>query len=216
MAARIRREQPSDAAQLLERQPAALAVLAPDGTILHWNRSAERLFGYAAAEALGRDFESLLVPAERREERREVLRHALAAGSACYTTDRTAKDGSTVAVKVFVDVGAGEDAGHLFVTQRAIRNVHCLCGTSAITGARRPAKALTTRQVQVLSLIAEGRSTREIAGRLGLSAKTVETHRGHLMQRLRLRSVAGLVRYAVSVGLVPTSPWSVRSGKDAV
>jgi DNA-binding CsgD family transcriptional regulator len=37
--------------------------------------------------------------------------------------------------------------------------------------------------------------------------KTIETHRGHLMQRLKLKSVAGLVRYAVSIGLVPQSPF---------
>ena len=69
-----------------------------------------------------------------------------------------------------------------------------------------PVDSLTERQRQVLRLIAEGKPTREIARRLGLSVKTVETHRGHLMQRLHLKSVAGLVRYAVSVGLVPPAP----------
>jgi DNA-binding CsgD family transcriptional regulator len=74
----------------------------------------------------------------------------------------------------------------------------------------KPALELTVRQRQVLKLMAEGRSTREIASKLALSVKTIETHRGHLMQRLKLKSVAGLVRYAVSVGLVPTSPWPGR------
>ena len=72
-------------------------------------------------------------------------------------------------------------------------------------------RSLTTRQRQVLKLIADGRSTRDIASRLGLSVKTIETHRGHLMQRLKLKSVAGLVRYAVSIGLVPTSPFSTKT-----
>src|SRR5262249_49513798 len=158
---------------------------------------------YSPDEALTRNYDTLLVPADRREEHVEVLRHAQAAGSACFTTERLAKDGSLVEVSAIMDVGSGADAGHLFLTHRATRNVHCRCGAMPTGQGRKPATELTTRQLQVLRLIAEGRSTREIAKALGLSAKTIETHRGHLMQRLRLRSVAGLVRYAVSAGLVP-------------
>jgi len=54
----------------------------------------------------------------------------------------------------------------------------------------------------VLQLIAEGRSTREIAGRLHLSVKTVETHRAQLMQRLEIFNVAGLTRYPLRIGLI--------------
>lgn len=68
---------------------------------------------------------------------------------------------------------------------------------------RRPLHKLTERQVQVLRLVAEGHRTREIAQRLGLSVKTVESHRGELMKRLRVRDVVSLVRYAVRIGLVP-------------
>jgi PAS domain S-box-containing protein len=67
-------------------------------------------------------------------------------------------------------------------------------------------ESLTQRQREVLQAIAEGWSTRDIAQRLGLSVKTVETHRAHVMQRLKVDSVARLVRYAVSVGLVPAAP----------
>jgi DNA-binding NarL/FixJ family response regulator len=61
---------------------------------------------------------------------------------------------------------------------------------------------LTTRQREILQLIAEGRTTKEIARLLHLSAKTVETHRMQLMQRLNIHDVAGLVRYALRIGLV--------------
>ena len=64
------------------------------------------------------------------------------------------------------------------------------------------AEVLSERQREVLQLIAEGRSTREIAVRLHLSVKTVETHRAHLMQRLEIFDVAGLTRYALRIGLV--------------
>lgn len=75
----------------------------------------------------------------------------------------------------------------------------------AITAAlalREPLRKLTERQRQVLQLLAEGHSTREIARRLRLSVKTIETHRADLMKRLRMRDLASLVRYAIRVGLV--------------
>lgn len=62
---------------------------------------------------------------------------------------------------------------------------------------------LTPRQRDVLKRIAEGRSTKEIAYDLNLSVKTVETHRAQIMERLGIRDVAGLVRYAMRAGLVP-------------
>ena len=60
---------------------------------------------------------------------------------------------------------------------------------------------LTRREREVLQLLAEGGSTKEIAERLGLSLKTVGTHRGHIMEKLRIHSVAGLTKYAIREGL---------------
>lgn len=65
-----------------------------------------------------------------------------------------------------------------------------------------PTKALTPRMRQIVQLIAEGRSTKEIAFLLNLSVKTIETHRMHLMARLGLHDVAGVVRYALRTGLI--------------
>lgn len=60
---------------------------------------------------------------------------------------------------------------------------------------------LTAREREVLQLIAEGKSTKEIASDLHVSAKTVETHRQNIMQKLNIHSVAGLTRYAIREGL---------------
>lgn len=62
--------------------------------------------------------------------------------------------------------------------------------------------ALTSRQREILQMVAEGKSTKEIAFELDVSVKTVETHRAALMERLDIRDVAGLVMYAVRHGLV--------------
>jgi DNA-binding NarL/FixJ family response regulator len=61
---------------------------------------------------------------------------------------------------------------------------------------------LTPRQREILQLIAEGNSTKEIANKLHVSVKTIETHRAQLMERLDIRDVAGLVRYAIRTGLI--------------
>ncbi len=61
----------------------------------------------------------------------------------------------------------------------------------------KPQDALTARQREILQLIAEGHNTKEIAFRLGVSAKTVESHRAQLMERLEIRDIPGLVRYAI-------------------
>lgn len=64
------------------------------------------------------------------------------------------------------------------------------------------APPLSPRQREVLRLIALGRATKEIAYQLGLSPKTVETHRAQIMERLGIRDVAGLVRYSLRRGLI--------------
>jgi DNA-binding NarL/FixJ family response regulator len=72
----------------------------------------------------------------------------------------------------------------------------------AFSGGARPTPGLTARQTQVLRLMALGNSSKEIARELDLSIKTVETHRTQIMDRLEIRDLAGLVRYAVRTGLV--------------
>jgi DNA-binding NarL/FixJ family response regulator len=76
---------------------------------------------------------------------------------------------------------------------------------STAIAVRRPLHALTDRQIQVLKLVAEGHRTREVAKRLGLSIKTVESHRSEIMKRLRIHDVVSLVRYAIRVGLIPAT-----------
>ncbi|HQR16004.1 MAG TPA: response regulator transcription factor [Nitrospira sp.] len=65
-----------------------------------------------------------------------------------------------------------------------------------------PIQELTPRQREVLQLVAEGHSTKDIAQKLNLSVKTVDTHRTELMQRLDIHDIAGLVRYAIRIGLI--------------
>ena len=65
-----------------------------------------------------------------------------------------------------------------------------------------PYNVITSREREVLQLVAEGLTTKEIASRLCLSVKTIETHRRHLMDALNVHSIAGLTLYAVREGIV--------------
>jgi DNA-binding NarL/FixJ family response regulator len=64
---------------------------------------------------------------------------------------------------------------------------------------------LTSREMEVLQLIAEGKANKETAAELGIGMKTVEKHREHLMQKLGIHDTAGLTRYAISAGIIESS-----------
>jgi DNA-binding NarL/FixJ family response regulator len=67
---------------------------------------------------------------------------------------------------------------------------------------RKKTRPLTSREAEVLQLIAEGRANKQIAAELNVSIKTVETHRQRLMNKLNIHEVAGLTRYAISKGII--------------
>jgi len=64
---------------------------------------------------------------------------------------------------------------------------------------------LTSRESEVLQLVAEGSANKQVAVQLGISIKTVEKHRQHLMDKLNIHDTAGLTRYAISAGVIESS-----------
>jgi DNA-binding NarL/FixJ family response regulator len=65
---------------------------------------------------------------------------------------------------------------------------------------------LSPREREVLQMVAEGNTTKEIAGRLYVSVKTIEAHRSQIMQKLHIHSIAGLTKFAVNEGLTAPEP----------
>ena len=91
--------------------------------------------------------------------------------------------------------------GELYLTPRVSRHlVDTFLNDDA--GKSGPLESLPRRQREILQLIAEGRTTKEIAGIFEVSVKTIETHRARLMERLDIHDVPGLVRFAIRSGLV--------------
>ncbi len=74
-----------------------------------------------------------------------------------------------------------------------------------VAGLKKRSAGLSSREVEVLQLIAEGKANKETASELGISIKTVEKHRQHVMQKLNIHDTAGLTRYAVSAGIIESS-----------
>jgi DNA-binding NarL/FixJ family response regulator len=126
----------------------------------------------------------------------EYVRRALVTGAAGYLLKNSDRSELEMALRA---VARGESWLAPEVSSRIVA-AYARGEESAGPG---PFELLTRRQREVLQLIAEGLSTKEIAHRLELSVKTIETHRAELMERLDIRGVAGLVRYAIRVGIVP-------------
>ena len=124
----------------------------------------------------------------------EYVLRALRAGCAGYLLKRSAVSELEVAIRA---VARGEVYLSPAVSRQVVDEYVARTG-----GATDPLEALTPRQREVLQLVAEGHTSKEIANQLGLSVKTIEAHRAQIMERLGLQDVAGLVRFAVRVGLV--------------
>jgi DNA-binding NarL/FixJ family response regulator len=121
---------------------------------------------------------------------REYVRRALKAGATGYVVKRAA-------ARDLVEAIRATHAGRRYLSSR-VADAVLEEGED-----RDPLGRLSAREREVLQLIAEGRTGAEIAGRLSLSQKTVETYRARLIEKLGIRDVPGLVRFAIQRGLVP-------------
>lgn len=123
----------------------------------------------------------------------EYVLRALKAGASAYLL----KDAAAAELGLALAASA---RGEIWLSPGASRRL--VARATGGADAPGPLAALSPRQREVLKLIAEGVHTKAIAHRLGLSPKTVEAHRAHLMERLGIRDIPGLVRLAVREGLV--------------
>jgi DNA-binding NarL/FixJ family response regulator len=153
------------------------------------------LTGIELAERVVRDYPQTRVLILSMHNDKAYATKALASGAAGYLLKDAGAAECEAAVRAVV---RGESylspgiSGHVVSEYARLAQAEAAAATDP----------LTERQREVLRMIAEGLPTKSIARRLDISVKTVEAHRGQLMERLGIREVAGLVRYAVRVGLV--------------
>ncbi len=129
----------------------------------------------------------------------ECVEQLMQAGAAGYLIKQTAANDLLKAIREV-------QRGNAFFSPAIAKRLRDQCRQAFSSGqpARRSVD-LTSREAEVLQLIAEGSSNKQIASELAISIKTVEKHRQQVMNKLNIHDVAGLTRYAISKGLVERS-----------
>lgn len=168
-------------------------TLHPD--VLLMDISMPNMNGLMAASKISVSFPDIHIIILSMHTNEEFVAQAIQNGAAGYLLKNADATELELAVKA---VARGETYLTPAVAKRTMGEyVDLVNGKLAAKGA-----LLTPRQTEILQLIAEGRSTKEIAVDLQISVKTVETHRAQLMDRLAIHDIPGLVRYAMRTGLV--------------
>ena len=152
------------------------------------------LNGLEATAQIKREFPQVRVIILSMYTAEDYVHQALKAGAAGYLIKDSAVSELETAITAVM-------RGEFYLCPQTSKLVvqSYLQSTGPIEG---PLGVLTPRQRETLQLIAEGHNTKDIAFRLNLSVKTVETHRAQIMERLGIHDIAGLVRFAIRVGLV--------------
>lgn len=150
--------------------------------------------GLMAAERIRSEFPNVRVIILSMHATEDYVTQAIRAGAAGYLL----KDAQTAELEFAVKaVARGETYLTPVVSKQVMTSYLQMAGTS-----ENGSGPLTPRQREILQLIAEGNTTKQIAATLKISVKTVETHRTQLMERLDIHDIPGLVRYAMRTGLV--------------
>lgn len=152
------------------------------------------LNGLEATARISKDFPNVRVIILSMYVNEEYVHEAIGAGAAGYLVKRSATAELESAIKA---VTRGETYVCPEVSKHVTRN-----RTGQLSIDRSMIERLTPRQREILQLIAERHTTKDIAQILNISEKTVETHRAQLMNRLGIHDVPGLVRFAIRAGLV--------------
>lgn len=175
-----------------------IKALRPDVVLL--DISMEGLNGIEAMERIARKFRHVRVIMVSMHMNPSYVLRAFRAGASGYLVKDAIPAELELAIRA---VARGETYISPSVSEHVIRGfVRQYSQKGRLEDNPEEAEKLTLRQREILQMIAEGRSSKQIAQTLSLSLKTVDSHRTELMKRLNLHSVAGLVRYAIRAGLI--------------
>ena len=152
------------------------------------------LNGIVAAGRIIKEYPDVRVIILSMHSTEEHVYEAMGAGVAGYVLKESAPAELEIAVKA---VAAGKTYLSPQVSQYVVAGYRNRLSTNA-----RPLSVLTTRQREILQLLAEGHNAKDIARTLNISLKTVENHRSDIMDRLNIRNLPDLVRFAIRHGLV--------------
>jgi DNA-binding NarL/FixJ family response regulator len=165
--------------------------LSPDVVLM--DISMPRMNGLAATEALRRQAPRIKILILSVHNNRDYIFRIIQAGAHGYVSKEASPEELMEAIE---SVHSGETYFTPDIAQAALSQL------VQNNGKREPFSALTGREREVLVLVAEGRSNKEIANQLGIGVRTIETHRERIMRRLNIHSVASLTKFAIVNGLI--------------
>jgi len=155
--------------------------------------------GMNCLEAIGRihkELPEVIVVIVSVSSNEEIVAQALRYGASGYLLKGASPSELEMAIRAV-------NNGEMYLTPQVSKTI-VRSYLETVTGSRSLFEILTPRQREILQLIGEGHSTKEIAIRLNISVKTVERHRTELMERLDIHDLSGLIRYAIKTKLVGT------------
>ena len=165
--------------------------LSPDVVLM--DISMPRMNGLAPTEALRRQAPRIKILILSVHNNRDYIFRIIQAGAHGYVSKEASPEELMEAIE---SVHSGETYFTPDIAQAALSQL------VQNNGKREPFSALTGREREVLVLVAEGRSNKEIANQLGIGVRTIETHRERIMRRLNIHSVASLTKFAIVNGLI--------------
>jgi DNA-binding NarL/FixJ family response regulator len=169
------------------------AAKQPD--VIFMDISMPGLNGLEATARLAKESPKVRVIIVSRHENEEYFWGALKAGASGYLLKKAAVAELGSALERVI-------GGEIYLSQEISNQLRKKLPSQQLAFSRSPLEQLTTRQREILQLIAEGQTTKAIALILKVSPKTVEYHRAKLMERLNIFDIPGLVRFALRSGLI--------------
>ena len=166
--------------------------LKPDVVLM--DISMPKMNGLAVTEQLRKDVPNAKILVLSMHSNREYIFRIIQAGAHGYVSKEASPEELLRAIE---SVHSGEPFFSPEIAKAALNQM------ISNGGKKEPFAQLTGREREVLVLIAEGQSNKEIANKLGIGVRTIETHRERIMRRLDIHSVAGLTKFAIANGMIP-------------
>jgi PAS domain S-box-containing protein len=184
---------PDTIAQLLDAVKQSIIVTTPDGVITHWNQSAEELFGWTRDEVLGHLITEVTPAPATVEQALDIM--------------NTLRSGESWGGRFTVRHRTGREFDVMVIDSPLMRDGQ-LTGIVGVAipmpGGDTPAavEQLSPREREIARLTSEGMTSSAIGAALGISTRTVETHRANVYRKLGIRSRTELIVYAIRNGLL--------------
>ena len=173
-------------------------VKAHEPNVVLMDFSMPGLNGLEATARISKQFPTVRVIILSMHSNVEYYWRALKAGAAGYLLKKAATVELETALQQVVH-------GEIYLSQEISAQLVKKYPWQGITDRKSPLEQLTSREREVLQLVAEGNANKQTAAELGISVKTVEKHRKNLMVKLRIHDTAGLTRYAIGAGVIESS-----------